>query len=488
MEWSVHAVFVLVYLVVLIGVGAMKAGKIKTQEDFSLAGRGLTTFVLVGTLLATWIGTGSIFGNAEKTYEVGIGAFILPLGGLLGILVLFTLASRIRGLEQITLQDILERRFGVAARVLGLVALMLAYVIIVSYQYRAGAAVVSYLIPGIDHGAAIVAVAIFVIAYTALAGMISVAYTDVANGVLMTVGILIALPMLYTAAGGFEGALASLPESHRTVHTAWQPVKLVNWLLPAFLLLLGDANMYQRFFSAKDARTARRAAGWMILGIVVLETAIIATAFFGRALVAQGKLALLGEDGGNPAHVVVAIAFQDGLLPSFLGALLMATVIAIVVSTADSFLLAPSTSFVRDVWQRFVRPQADGREAVLVGRIVVIVYGLVALVLAFQSKKFFDIALFAYTIYGASITPVMIAAFFWKRATARGATASMLTGLVTSIGWWQLQNHKWFSVSLKSDFLQSVDAVLPALLFAVVALVVVSLLDKPPSEALLNAT
>ncbi len=84
-----HAAFVVVYLLALIGIGAYKARSIQTPEDFSLAGRGLPTWVLIGTLLATWIGTGSVFGNAEKTFRVGLGAFLLPIAGSLGVIALY---------------------------------------------------------------------------------------------------------------------------------------------------------------------------------------------------------------------------------------------------------------------------------------------------------------------------------------------------------------------------------------------------------------
>jgi SSS family solute:Na+ symporter len=215
--YFVHAAFLIVYLLALMGMGIVKARKIKTQEDFSLAGRGLSTYVLVGTLLATWIGTGSIFGNAEETYNVGVAAFIIPSASLLGIVALYFLAARIKRFGQFTIQDILEARFGVVARMLGTLTLLTAYVIIVSYQYRAGQAVVSRIFPGIDPTWCIAGVALFVIAYTALAGMVSVAYTDVANGVLMTVGILCALPFLLDATGGLSSAVQSLPVEGQTL-------------------------------------------------------------------------------------------------------------------------------------------------------------------------------------------------------------------------------------------------------------------------------
>lgn len=481
MQYPIHAIFVVVYLLVLIGIGAMKAGKIKNQADFSLAGRGLTATILIGTMLATWIGTGSIFGNSEQTYKLGLGAFILPLGGVLGMILLYRLADRIRRLEDFTIQDILERRFGVATRIIGTICLLLAYVIIVSYQYRAGSAVLERIFPSLSHVWAVVFVAVFVIAYTALAGMYSVAYTDVANGILMVVGIFIAIPFLWFKVQS-GGGLESLPEAHRAVTSGWSFIHIVNWCLPTLLLILGDANMYQRFFSAKDPAAAKRAAGWLIIGIAVLDCAIILLALLGRTLVEQGSI----QAPEIPGQIVVSIAFEA--LPAFLGAMLMATIVAIVVSTADSFLLAPSTSVVRDVYKRFLKPAASETEVVMVGRGVVVLFGLIALGLAFTGDSFFKIALFAYTIYGASITPVIIAAFFWRRATRMGAVASMLAGVGAALLWQTLQHFEvtesWADAT-GWHWLASLDAVLPALGLSLGVLILVSYLQPalPAEEA-----
>lgn len=487
-DYTLHATFVIVYLVVLIGVGAMKALKIKNQEDFSLAGRGLPTFVLVGTLVATWIGTGSIFGNAGKTHGIGMPALLLPIGGLLGVVAIYFLAKRIRDFGQFTIQDILEARFGPAARVLATVALLGAYIIIVSYQYRAGSAVVQRVFPSLGEAQAIYCVAAFVIAYTALAGMFSVAYTDVANGVMMTIGIGCAIPYMLSAAGGWSDAVAALPDGHRNITDYWTIATFMGATLPVFLLLLGDANMYQRFFSAKDSGAARRSAIWMFIGVLVLEVAIIVVAILASSLVSQGLL----DAPSNRGHIILAAAFD--VLPPFLGAMVVATIVAVVVSTADSYLLAPSTSIVRDIYQRFINPEAGGMQVVLLGRVVVVVIGLLALVLAFMSESFFDVALFSYTIYGASITPALLAAFFWKRATGRGAVASIATGGLAALYWqsighfggqgaeWALATQEFFG-----ERIASLDAVLIAFPLSVLALVVFSLLSAPPSEEQANA-
>jgi len=482
---GLHVAFVAVYLLALIAVGARKARRIKDQADFSLAGRGLSTFVLVGTLLATWIGTGSILGNAGETFRVGVDALILPVAGLAGIAVLFAMAARIRRFGQFTIQDILEARFGPAARVLGTLTLVTAYLIIVSYQYRAGAAVLGYLFEGLSPTGfpAVAMVAAFVIAYTALAGMFSVAYTDVANGILMSIGLLVAIPVLLVKTGGLGAAIASLPPEQQVFlgpqgYGVWD---LIGVLLPSFLLLIGDANMVQRFFSAKSPAAARRSAGFLLLGVGLLEYAIILVALLSSALVAQGKI----TPPENEGHLILHVAF--GALGPWLGALLVGTVLAVVVSTADSYLLSPSTSLVRDVYQRFIDPNAPERTVVRVGRMVVIGLGLLALYLSTLSDAFFDVALFAYTIYGAGITPAILAAYFWKRATKGGAVASIPTGVFVALGWkWMVRHAGTLEGPLGKLAVfaseRHIDPILPAVLLSILVLVVVSLLQAPPDR------
>jgi Na+/proline symporter len=450
----VHIAFVLAYLTVLIGVGAWKIRRVKSHADFTLAGRGLGPFVLFGTMLATWIGTGSIFGNSEKTAEIGLSAWILPLGGVLGIVALAPLAPRARAFAGYTVQDILEARYAPAARVLGTLTLVLAYVTIVSYQYRAGGAVLHLLAPGMSVETATVVACAFVVTYTALAGMISVAYTDVANGLLMLAGFAIALPMLALRVEDRGGLASLLPPEKLRFFGEVGPKEAIALTLPAFLLVLGDANMYQRFFAARDPDAARRSIRWLVVGVLFVEVAIIASAWLGSAL--TGELE-------NPGHVV-AIAARDHL-PAFLGALLLATIVAIVVSTADSYLLVPATCLVRDVYQRFLRPQASDAELVRVSRLAVVGLGLAALGESRLSDRFLEVALYAYTMYGAGITPSLLAAFLWPRATAAGAVASIATGIAVTVGW----------ETFGGRILPGVETVYPALALSVAALVTGSL-------------
>ena len=136
---------IFIYLIFLTIIGLKKYKNINSQKDFALAGRNLTSPVLLGTMLATWIGTGSILGNAGKAYEIGISAIILPLGGVLGIYVLSKIATKVRNYDKITVPEIIGSKYGEFAQILTLIALIISYMVIVSYQFNAGGIVLNMI-------------------------------------------------------------------------------------------------------------------------------------------------------------------------------------------------------------------------------------------------------------------------------------------------------------------------------------------------------
>ncbi|MBI4052208.1 MAG: sodium:solute symporter family protein [Elusimicrobia bacterium] len=460
---TIYGVVILLYLLLMVFVSFKYGKKIKSQEDFSVAGRSLPAAVVFLTMLATWTGTGSIFGNAEKIYQVGIAALILPLGELIGIALLVFLAGRARDLEQITVQDILEKRFSVWARIFGTVALVIAAVTIVSYQYRACGAVLNLAVPGLSLDKAILISVLFVILYTAVAGMYSVAYTDVVMGATMLVGMAVALVLFWSKAGGISGAMRILPTQHARLFGPIGWVESLGLLLPPMLLALGDANMYQRFFSAKSAGVAKKATLWTLLGVAFIDLTIIATAWFCSALEWQGgQLPIPGR--------VIAYAARD-FLPPLLGAVLLTAILAIIVSTAIGYLLVPTTSLVRDIYQRFINPNASQISIVWISRATVVVLGFMAYWISTLSRQFLSVALYAYTIYGAAITPSLVAALIWKRATKEGAISSILGGTLMTF-YWELSGMAAST---------GVDTVLPAIGVSVALLVSVSLTRIPPN-------
>ena len=473
----IHLSFILLYLIILIGIGFYKAGKIKTQSDFAVAGRSLSPWVLVGTMLATWMGTGSILGNAGKTYETGMAALILPLGSILGIIILTKIAGKVRSLEKYTVPEILGDRFGSGARLLSVVALVIAYMVIVSYQYNAGGAVLQTVLTN-DQGVSLITAktgtiiaAIFIIAYTMLAGLVSVAYTDVANGIIIIISFIVAIPILLFEAGGFSGMTESFArmgkDSHMNFWGVYSFLDIMNFCLPPFLLIMGDANMYQRFFASKSVEGAKYATKVLIGAVAAAELMIIFAAWVASSMIPEAEVGKY-----------VLIYASHKFLPTFLGAIMMTTIIGIIISTADSFLLVPATTLMRDIYINYINPNVNEKKIVLLSRVLVLMLGIVAYIVSLgfdKSAGFFEKALYAYTIYGAAITPSLVAALFWKGATKAGAISSILTGTIITLIW---KESSFIRNIIPDNIYSNMDEVLPAISLSVLSLVIVSLLTK----------
>ena len=204
----IYIISIFIYLIFLTIIGLRKYNKIQNQNDFALAGKNLSSPILLGTMLATWIGTGSILGNAGKAYEIGISAIILPLGGLFGIYVLSRIAPKVKNFNKVTVPEIIGSKYGKLAQILSLISLIASYMVIVGYQYNAGGIVLNMVFTN-ENGLSLISLetatiitASFIIIYTMLAGLLSVAYTDVANGIIMTIILIITLPLLWFESGG----------------------------------------------------------------------------------------------------------------------------------------------------------------------------------------------------------------------------------------------------------------------------------------------
>ena len=156
----------------------------KTKADYLVAGRSLPAFVLVFTLLSSWIGSGSLLAGAENAYRHGFAALWQGAGGWAGLLLIYFIAPRARKFAQYTIPDLLEARYSQTARVLGVIAVLFTYTAITSYQLIGGGDILHLVFPGVTAQQGQVMIAGFVIVFTAIAGMSSVAYMDVAIGLL----------------------------------------------------------------------------------------------------------------------------------------------------------------------------------------------------------------------------------------------------------------------------------------------------------------
>lgn len=581
----IYLIAIFIYLLLLVGIGIRKSRQIHNEDDFAVAGRTLSPWIVVCTMLAVWIGTGSIVGNAEQTYETGMAVLMIPLGTFFGMILLSLIARRARNIEASSVPEIIGRRYGRTARLLSVVALVTAYMVIVSYQFNAGGAVLeviagdkdplplqtgnslthkqltnarivytppadwtgtitlaaapvnnpqqSYLYvirvvrqdnllasaqsiegqenmsvikmnsiakiryslprqdsmyqltelpasgslqlvePKLTARRATIIAAAFIIAYTMLAGLLSLAYMDIVTGILITFSVIVAFPVLLYKAGGFEGmsqafTLIGDKPQHMQLWGVYSPVQLVNFLLPVFLLILGDANQYQRIFASRNARGAKQAVTVMIFLALAIEVMIIADAWVAASMTPDP------EDG---KYILIYAAKHH--MPLVLGMVFLVTVVGIIISTANSFLLIPSVAFIKDVYQAHINPKASDKHIVFLNRAMILVFGIIAYAvsLAFsESTGFFKKALYAYTIYGSAITPCLVAAIVWKRATTQGAIVSILSGTVITLLWGETIQPRL------SGWVGQLDAVLPAIAVSVTALVVISLLTPAPEK------
>jgi Na+/proline symporter len=255
--------------------------------------------------------------------------------------------------------------------------------------------------------------------------------------------------------GGWNGLQQKLPPNHFTVFGPLSADKAFGFLLPTMLLLIGNQGMYQKFFSARSERDAKMAVFGWIIGTLILETTIITIAVIGSAMFQIDK----------PREIIPVTARRG--LPDLVGAILLGGVFAKVISTANNFLFSPASNLIHDVYKRFVSPNAGEKRTLIVSRALVVVLGVFALMQGAYFESILKAALYAYTVYGAAVTPAVMAVFFWKRANTAGAISSIVAGTVITVIWNILQ-------------IESLDAVYPALAASLAALIGVSLVTPAP--------
>ncbi len=474
---SVYLFIILAYLFVLTGFNFYRARRVKSQEDFMVAGRSIKTSVMVFTLICTWIGSGTFIAGAELASRAGFSALWLPAGAWVGIIAIYFLAAKIRSFGQYTIGDILEERYGPAARLIGAVAIIIAFTAIVSYQFVAGGFILNVVTDGaIPDSTGIIIAAIFVILFTAVGGMVAVAYTDLPNGIIIVLACLLATPIVYVAAGGLPQATQVLDPGHFAVfnpeHGAYPVLKFIGYFLATMLLLMGVESLYQKFYSARTPKDAKRAVFFWTIGTIFIETVVVIIAVFAYSKF-KGQIDLtIPKEGGK-----VVLMAAKSLVNPVVGVLLLAAACAVVISTGMNYLLSPTTTIMRDIYQRFSKKEASQNILVALQKVLVVLLGVIAFFLAVKLTSVLGMAIFAYTIYGVSITPALIAALAWKRATKAGGLASIISGTSACI------ILRIITEVLPEDKVPGGDPwgipiIFPALIISLGSLIIVSLLTK----------
>ncbi len=481
---SVYLWIILAYLLVLTGFNFYRARRVKNQEDFMVAGRSLKTGVMVFTLICTWIGSGTFIAGAEFASKAGFSALWLAAGAWVGIIAIYFLAEKIRTFGEYTIGDILEVRYGPTARLVGAFALIISFTAIVSYQFVAGGFILNVASDGaIPSSVGTIIAATFVILFTALGGMIAIAYTDLPNGIIILLACLLSVPFVYLAAGGFAQATQVLDPGYFAVVNeqfgTYPFLKVGGYFLATMLLLMGVQSMYQKFYSARTPKDAKKAVLFWTIGTVFVETVVVVIAVFAYSKFKDQLDLTIPKEGGK-----LVLMAAKSLVPAPVGVLLLGAACAVVISTGMNYLLSPTTTIMRDVYQRFSKKEPTQKKMVALQKVFVVILGVIAFFLAIKLTSVLEMAFFAYTIYGVAITPALIAALAWKRATKAGGLASIISGTAAVIAFKVLAEVLPPHLAPLGDP-WGIPIIYPALAISLGSLIIVSLLtEKPKPEEL----
>ncbi len=389
--------------------------EVNSGDDFIIAGHRLPLIVVIGTLTASWVGSGSLVGGASFVYQYGpLAAIFYFLGAPLGIIVMYFIAARTRALAKRTVPEMLEVRFGKSTRLFSTIFILLTYLSVLSYQFISGGYVLN-ITTGLPESIGSLLTVIFVIVLAATGGLFSVSYTDMFSALLIIVGFILAVPLILGEVGGISNLVSNLPAAKFTLSGGLTPLQLVGYFLPLFVYIIGDQSMLQRFSASKTEQGASRSTIGFFIGVVTVYSLIT---FFVTA-----SIVLLPDI--KPDTALIELANQS--LPIPIGALILAAFTALLITTANSFLLSMSGNIVYDLYGQF-KGKLPENKYLKFNRISVIVIGIIAYLIGTFFTSVLKLSIFAYTMYGAAVTPVILASFFWKRATSQGALTSIIVG------------------------------------------------------------
>jgi len=425
-------------LVLGIGVWAMRIGAGKDLEGFLLGGRRIGPIVTALTLQTTsmsgymFLGAGAL-GFAEGYWALWYAAG--DIGG--GVLNLSVIGRRMRKFSQIigalTSIEYLEKRYpSPAVRLIAGVLTIFLLSCYVLAQLIAGGKGMA-LVVGVPYSLALTIAVAIILIYTLLGGYLAVAYTDALQSVVMLIGIGWILIAALLEVGGLSAANESIGSLDPTLLSVWGRGLGYEgeWgiVLGAVLIFsvgyMGWPHIVTRHLAMRNPATARYAGAYA----TAWNLMFVSTPYL------LGILAIIIlPDLDDPEMAIMRLA--DNLLPAAVTGVVVAAIMAAIMSTADSLLLQIGTVASRDLYQRFINPGASESRMIWVSRGLVLFIGVVGYVVAVMDPpSVFTIVVFATSILGSAFLPAYVCAVWWRKANTYGAIASMVTGATLAFLW-----------------------------------------------------
>ncbi len=449
---SIDLAIVAGYLVVMLVIGFLASRK-QDLEGYFVNNRRTKLWMLFTATIATSVGAGLVIGVSSLSYQYGIGMGVaFFIAELLGWLLVAFFAAKIKAFgdrtKALTLGDFFEARYTKYTRLTAASLLALITFMWMAVQFVAMGNLVAVL-TGLDFRIGLIAAAIVTIVYVSLGGIRSDFFTDAIQFWIMLIIFVMLIPLGLSHIGGIS-ALAALPSSYFSLFTFGGPTLFFGALLLGIPFSLVAMDVWQRIYSAADAKTARKS---LILAAFIYPLFFVAATIIGLL----AAVAFTGVNGDLALFKLMEVTLPTGLL-----GIGMVSLLAVVMSTVDSQIVSLSAIVTKDFYKRLIKPSATSEQMLKIGRLVGLGSGIIALIIAYLFPNIIELI-----IYGTTITlisaPAIIGGFIWKRATAKAAMSSILIGLVAAFSTIPFLKEK---------------AVVPAILTSIIVFVVVSLITK----------
>ncbi|MGN0182330.1 MAG: sodium/proline symporter PutP [Candidatus Ornithomonoglobus sp.] len=488
---------IIAYLLLVLGIGVWFSKKNKTTDDFYLGGRKLGPLVTAMSAEASDMSSWLLMGLPGVAYLTGLAeaswtAIGLAVGTYLNWLIV---AKRIRRYSHhcgaTTIPAFFSERFKDKSNMLSVIAALVIIIFFVPYTASGFAACGKLFnsLFGINYITAMIVCATVIILYTMLGGFLAASTTDFIQSIVMTVALVVVLGYGTVHAGGIGAVIENakslpgyfsvtnihVPETGGSEPYSFLTIcSLLAWGLGYF----GMPHVLLRFMAIEDTQkltlSRRVASVWVVIAMAVG----IFIGVVGLGMVANGAMPALDD----PERIIVVIArliSQHGALAALLAGVILAGILAATMSTADSQLLAASSSVSQNIVKEKLAKNMSEKTTMLVARLTLVAIAVVAVILARdENSSVFRVVSFAWAGFGAAFGPVVLFALFWKRTTKWGALAGMIAGGAMVFIW------KYGIASLGGAF--AIYELLPAFITGCVAIVVVSLLTKAPEKEILD--
>ncbi len=428
------------YLTLMVIIGIVFCKKNNTLNEYLLGGRGLGSWVTAISAQASDMSGWLLMGLPGAIYLGGMGDAWVAIGLGLGTLLNWLLvAKRLRIYTEkttsLTLSSFFAERFrdpsGLLRAVSSIIILIFFTIYAASGLVAAGKLFNSMF--NINYQTAVLAGTIVVLAYTLLGGYLAVCWTDLIQGLLMVFAIVVVPVIAMNNAGGIDAVITAGEAKNLSLFpnadnglTLLAIISCAVWGLGYF----GQPHILSRFMSIKDVKLLPRSITIAMIWVVISLAGAVAIAFVAMPLYKN-------LNAGEAEKIFIKMV-MDFFNPWF-GGILLAAIMAAIMSTIDSQLLVSTSALTEDFYRRVIRRKATMKESVWVSRGFVVVISILAMFIAlWPNDTIFNIVKFAWGGFGAAFGPVVIMALYSRKSTWLSALCGMITGTVVMIAWYML--------------------------------------------------